>query len=90
MQSDRCGDGSNADFGREMFEEGNAPHQNRLPFSLLLSFGQAKERRIQSGDPKQRRSLADKTTYPNYRDHSHKLPGYILLYPSTLQDRDSK
>jgi len=29
----------------EKFNRGNIPHQNRLPFSLLLSFGQTKERR---------------------------------------------
>jgi hypothetical protein len=35
----------NADFGRVMFERGRAPHQNRLCFSLLLSFAEAKESR---------------------------------------------
>jgi hypothetical protein len=39
----------NADFGRVMVDRGNVPHQNRLPFSLLLSFGQAKERRGEFG-----------------------------------------
>jgi len=43
----------------EMFEGGNARHQSRwlsgrLPFSLLLSFAEAKERRVVVGRPQQR------------------------------------
>jgi len=34
-----------ADFGLVMVEGRKAPHRNRLPFSLLLFFGQTKERR---------------------------------------------
>ena len=34
-----------ADFGLVMVERRKVQHQNRLPFSLLLSFGQTKERR---------------------------------------------
>ena len=33
----------NADFGRVMVERGKVPHQNRLCFSLPLSFAEAKE-----------------------------------------------
>jgi hypothetical protein len=32
-------------LAEEMLERENIPHQNRLSFSLLLSFGQTKERR---------------------------------------------
>jgi len=38
-----------ADFGRVKVGRGTAVHQNRLPFSLLLSFGQIKE----GGNPAQ-------------------------------------
>jgi hypothetical protein len=34
-----------ADFGRGMLGIGKVPHQNRLCFSLLLSFAEAKESR---------------------------------------------
>jgi len=33
----------NGDFGRVMVERGKVPHQNRLCFSLPLSFAEAKE-----------------------------------------------
>jgi hypothetical protein len=44
-------------LAEEMFKKGNVVHQNRLPFSLLLSFGQAKERRVWSGDQQQHVSV---------------------------------
>jgi hypothetical protein len=43
----------NADFGRVMIEGMNGPHPNRLWFSLLLSFAEAKESRVWLGDPQQ-------------------------------------
>ncbi len=36
-----------SEIGRGVFNRVQSPHRFRLPFSLLLSFGQAKERREQ-------------------------------------------
>jgi hypothetical protein len=53
----------------------NVPHQNRLPFSLLLSFGKAKERR---GTPLAEAKESGGThVVPSIRENKRKKRGFV-------------